>query len=67
MPVKEFDSRKGVHILVAKFTCDKKETRFQDTQTRSNGYGIEVLDPQCFYFFVFMFNGNLVEITIFTL
>jgi len=55
------------HILVAKFACNKKETGFQNTQTGSNGYGVEILDPQCFYFLVFMFNGNLVQVTVFTL
>lgn len=59
--------RQGVSLLVAEFGSDEEETGFENAETGGYWDGVEVLDFECFDFFVFVFNGHLEEIAVFTL
>ena len=56
-----------VHSLVAEFRSDEEKTRLQDAETRRHGHSIEILDSESGDVLVFMFNGDLEKISIFTL
>jgi hypothetical protein len=55
------------NLLASGFRCNEQETNLQNAEAGSNGNGIEIFDSQGFHFFIFMFDGDFIEITLFAL
>jgi len=47
-----------IYSLIGELGCNKKESRFENTQTGCNRYGIKILDSQCLHFLFFVLDSD---------